>query len=53
MLSIEFELVSRYKLSLLGLQDPRLAIALLAFTNTSSAETCGKHHALQTDFMVG
>jgi hypothetical protein len=40
-------------LNLLKLRDPRLAIALLALTNTSSAETHGTHHARLTDFQVG
>jgi hypothetical protein len=38
---------------LLKLRGPRLAIALLALANTSSAETHGTHHALLTDFLVG
>jgi hypothetical protein len=37
----------------LELRDPRLAIALLVLTNTSSVETHGTHHALVIDFMVG
>jgi hypothetical protein len=38
---------------LLELGNPRLAIALLALTNTSSVETHGKHHARMIDFSVG
>jgi hypothetical protein len=37
----------------LRLRGPRLATTLLALANISSAETHGKHHALQTDFQVG
>jgi hypothetical protein len=45
MLSPEFGLASQYKLGLLELRDPLLAIAPLALTNTSSADTHGTHHA--------
>jgi hypothetical protein len=52
-LFLDFELASRYMLSLLRLRGSRLAIALLALANTSSAETHGTHHAQLTEFPVG
>jgi hypothetical protein len=53
MLSSESKFASRYMSNPLELQDPRLAIALLALTNISSDETHGTHHARLTDSLVG
>jgi hypothetical protein len=53
MLSPEFGLASRRKLSLLEPQDHSLSIALRELASTSSAETPGTHHARLTDFPVG